>query len=348
MLLTIIAFFFVFTIITLAHEFGHLVFAKRNGIAVPEFGLGFGPTLFSFTINETVYKLNSLPILGYVKIAGIDPEEKTEKPVPENLKFYNKSAWQKFVPIFAGAFMNLVLGFIVYSFIFMVAGVPIGLSNEIGAVSSGSEAKRIGLQAGDRILAINSKGYKDANEAVKFIHDNPGRQLTLTIERHGVKKDFAATPALNKKLKIGLIGFSLKANHQKVNPLAALYHGGAETLKLSLMILVLLGKLFTGGISLFDLAGPVGIAQVTGQYAQQGWVSFLNFIAFFSINVTVINLLPLPALDGGRLFFIIIEAIRRKPIDIELENKIHNVGMMLLLGLIAVLTVNDLLRLLRR
>jgi len=347
MLLTILAFFLVFTIIALVHEFGHLIFAKRAGIAVPEFGLGFGPNLFTFEKNGTLYKINALPILGYVKIAGIDEEEEGGKPVPVDQRYDRKSVWQKFMSIFAGAFMNLILGFLVYSFIFMFAGVPTGISNEIAAISPGSEAAKIGLQTGDRLLAINNQQYKNSEDAIKFIHANPGKKIILTIEHSGATKKIAATPTLNKKLKVGLIGFSLKPNYHKINPFFAFYYGAKETLNLCLVILVLLGKLFTGGMSVFDLAGPVGIAQVTGQYAQNGWVSFMSFVAFFSINVAVLNLLPLPALDGGRLFFLLIEAIRRKPINVELENKIHNVGMMILLGLIAVLTVNDLLRLFR-
>ncbi|MBN2058519.1 MAG: RIP metalloprotease RseP [Candidatus Saganbacteria bacterium] len=347
MLLTIISFLFVFTIITLAHEFGHLVFAKRAGIAVPEFGIGFGPTIFSFKKNGTTYHLHALPILGYVKIAGLDADDETEKDIPEDQKYYTKKISQKFLPILSGALMNLLLGFLVFSFVFMLVGIPAGISNEISAISPGSEAAKIGLQAGDRLIAVNGQNYNNAEDAVKVIHQSPGKEVRLTITRDGQTKYFKATPELNKKMKIGLIGFSLRANYKKVNPLMALYHGWLETWGLIVLVLTLVGKLFIGRLSLFDLAGPVGIAQITGQYAHHGILSLLSFMAFFSINVAIINLLPLPALDGGRLFFLLIEVIRGKPIDIKKENRIHAVGLYVFLGLLAILTINDLIRVFR-
>jgi regulator of sigma E protease len=348
MLLTIIAFLFVFTVITLAHEFGHLYFSKRAGIRVHEFGVGFGPTLFSLSRNNTTYKINLLPILGYVKIAGIDTEDPKEKETPENEKYYTKSVGAKFKSIFAGPLMNLILGFLVFSIVFMIAGIPSKISNEISAVSPGTEASRIGLQAGDRLTSLDGIKYENPEEAVKVIHQSADKELRLGIERGGKSIVFKATPRYNKRLKIGLIGFSLKAEYKKVGPLKAVYYGLKETAGLILLILVLLGRLLVGKLALSDLAGPVGIAQITGQYAHHGFLSLLNFLAFFSVNVAVVNLLPLPALDGGRLFFVLLEAIRRKPIDIEKENKVHNIGLFVLLGLLAILTVNDIFRIFRR
>jgi regulator of sigma E protease len=348
MLLTILAFFFVFTIITLAHELGHLYFSKKVGIRVHEFGLGFGPTLFTWSRNNTVYKINLLPILGYVKIAGIDTDDPAEASTPEAERYYTKNPFQKFISIFAGPLMNLVLGFFIFSLVFALFGIPSGLSNQIASVSPGSEAEKVGIKPGDCIVAIDGKKYAQVEDAIKTIHASSDKKLDITIERAGKTLHFNATPKYHKKMKVGLIGFALKAVYSKVSPLKAIYHGGKETLSLSLTILVLFGKLLTGKLALGDLAGPVGIAQITGQYAQGGLFSFLGFLAFFSINVAVINLLPIPAMDGGRLVFILIEAIFRKPINIELENKIHLVGFYLLLGLMALLTVNDFLRILKR
>ena len=347
MLLTIVSFFFVFTIITLAHEFGHLLLSKRAGIRVHEIGLGFGPTLYSTKRNQTTYKINLLPILGYVKIAGVDTDDPEEKNTPENEKYYTKSILQRFNSIFAGPFFNLVLGFLVFSAVFMFSGIPTGVTNEIAAISPGSEAVRIGLKPGDRLVAVNKVKHENPEDAVKVIHQNPDKELILTIERDNKPLDIKAVPRLNKQAKIGLIGFSLKVNYRTSNPLEAIYSGAKETIGLIIMMLAILGKLVIGKLALSDLAGPVGIAQITGQYAHNGLVSLLSFIGFFSINVAVINLLPLPALDGGRLFFILLELIRRKPISIEKENMVHQVGMYVLLGLLVVLTVNDFFRLLR-
>ena len=345
MFLTIISLIFVFTIITIVHEGGHLYFAKRAGIRVHEFGVGFGPTLFSFEKNKTIYKINLLPILGYVKIAGIDTEDPKEKETPEHEKYFNKSVGQKFKSIFAGPLMNLILGFMIFSFLFMFSGIPVGISNEISAVSPGSEAAKIGLRPGDQLISINGKTYENAEEAVKVIHQSAGKVLRLGIKRKGKHLTLNATPSYNKRLKIALIGFSLRAVNEKAGPIKAIYYGLRETVGLILLILTLLGRLLVGKLSFGDIAGPVGIAQITGQYAQHGFLSLLSFLAFFSINVAVLNLLPIPALDGGRLFFVLLEAIRRKPISIEKENKVHYVGLLVLLGLLAILTVKDVLRL---
>jgi regulator of sigma E protease len=348
MLLTIVAFLFVFTVIAVVHEWGHLFFSKRAGIRVHEFGIGFGPTLFSTTRNNTVYKINLLPILGYVKIAGIDTEDPEEEHTPESEKFYNKPAGQKFKSIFAGPMMNLLLGFMVFSLVFMFSGVPTGISNELSAISPGSEAAKIGLHSGDKLISIDGQQFENAEDAISLIHKSADKKLKLVIERDGERLSLAATPTYNKRLKVGLIGFSLKPIYEKVGPLKSLYYGLKETVGLILLILTLLGRLLVGKLSLGDLAGPVGIAQITGQYAHQGITSFMSFLAFFSINVAVLNLLPIPALDGGRLFFVILEAIRRKPISMEKENRVHAVGLFILLGLIALLTINDLIRIFLR
>ncbi|OGB88204.1 RIP metalloprotease RseP [candidate division WOR-1 bacterium RIFCSPLOWO2_02_FULL_46_20] len=348
MLLTILSFILVFTIITLVHEGGHFIASKRQGIQVHEFGIGFGPTLFSFSKNNTTYKINLLPILGYVKIAGIDIDDPQEKQIPEAEKYYAKSPLQKFKSIFAGPFMNLVLGFILFSLIYMVSGAPAGVSNELAVISPGSEADKIGLRTGDRLLSVDGKIFASPEEAVELIHQSADKELVLGIERNNFKISAKATPKYNKQLKIGLIGFSLKPIYKKINPFVAIYYGLRDALGLMLTILLLLSRLIVGKLSFSDLAGPVGIAQITGQYAHQGFLSLISFLAFFNINVAVLNLLPLPALDGGRLFFVALEYIRRKPISIENENKVHQVGLFVLLGLLAILTVNDFLRIFLR
>jgi regulator of sigma E protease len=345
--LTIAVFILVFLAVTLAHELGHLIFSKLVGIRVHEFGLGFGPTLLSFDYHQTIYKLNLFPILGYVKIAGVDPEEGKDAPPLLADDFINKPLWARFVSIVSGPVANLVFGFILYSLVFASVGIPAGISNEIATISPGSPAASVGLLPGDRLIKLNSRPFSDPLSAIDYIHHHPGTPLSLTIQRGDRQKTYLVTPKLQPRLKIGLIGFSLRPNYQKVSLAKALWSGLIETWRLSVLTLVIVGKLLVGQVTIGDLAGPVGIAQITGQYAQSGLVATLGFIAFFSINVAILNLVPLPALDGGRLFFMLLELVRRKPINIELENKIHAVGLTLLLVLMAVLTINDLLRLFR-
>ena len=344
MLLTIISFLFVFTIIAVVHELGHLYFSKRAGIRVHEFGLGFGPTIWETKKDNTIYRINLLPILGYVKIAGIDDDDPADKDTPISEKYQSKTVGQKFMSIFSGPMTNLILGFVIFTLVFMIMGMPNGISNKISTISPGSEAETIGLQIGDRLVAINGVNYAKPEEAIKKIHASPDTKLTLTINRGEEIINLKATPKLHKRMKVGLIGFALKPIYEKINPIKAIYYGAKETVGLALMILGIIGRLFVGKIGLGDLAGPVGIAQITGQYAQGGILSLMSFIGFFSVNVAILNLLPIPALDGGRLVFVIIEAIRRKPVPLETENKIHGIAMYALLTLLAVLTVNDLLR----
>ncbi|MBU0687074.1 MAG: RIP metalloprotease RseP [Candidatus Margulisbacteria bacterium] len=342
-MITVLSFILVFSIVAIVHELGHFIAAKRSGIDVYEFALGIGPRIFSFRPGKTTYALNLFPIGGYVKVAGIDPEQ-DEPGTPEENKYYNKPVFAKFKTIIAGASMNFLLGFILIYIIILFAGMPVGTSNTIFAVAPGSEAEKIGLQSGDKILMLNGQEIKDMQAAVKIIHKSGGQKVSLKVERAGKIKLFSAVPEYNEKLKAAYIGFSLKPIYEKIGPLSAIWAATKETGMMIFLLLVILFKLFTGQLALGNLAGPVGIAQMSGQYARAGFLSFLSFIAFFNINVGIINLLPIPALDGGRLVFIGIEALRRKPIDIRKENKVHYWGIIVLLSILAVVTVNDVIR----
>ena len=246
--------------------------------------------------------------------------------------------------IFAGPMTNLILGFVIFFLVFAIMGIPKGISNEISTIQPGSEAAEVGLNIGDKLVAIDGVNYASPDKAIEKIHQSAGKKLALTIGRGAETLVVAATPKYHPKMKMGLIGFALKPLYEKINPIKAVYFGAKETVVLSLTIFSILGRLLVGKIGIGDLAGPVGIAQITGQYAQGGMLSLMGFIAFFSVNVAILNLLPIPALDGGRLVFVIIEAIFRKPVPIETENKIHGIAMYALLSLMAVLTVHDLMR----
>jgi len=345
MLIAIVSFAVVFTIVALIHEFGHFIVAKRAGIRVHEFGMGFGPKLFSFKIGETTYALNLIPILAYVKIAGEEEEE--EEATPEDQKFYNKPILIRFLLAFLGPFFNIILAFLILSFVFAFVGVPKEVSNEIEKIVPNSPAAAIGLKPGDKIVSIDNMPASNMEKSISYIHDRSGKLLSIKIARDGKELLFKVAPKYDQKLKVGLIGFSPKPTYVKVGPLSALYYGLQQTWAMILLMFIIIGKLITGSISLGEIAGPVGIAQITGTYAQSGFLTFLQFMAFLNVNIGIINLLPLPALDGGRIAFIIIELLRRKPIDIKTENKIHQWGLYLLLALMVLVTFNDVLRLFR-
>jgi regulator of sigma E protease len=346
MLISLVSFVIIFTIIALAHEGGHLAMAKRAGIRVFEFGIGFGPRLLSFTWDNTIYSLNLIPILAFVRIAGEnDSEEDLNCPLAES--YLTKTPWQKFLTLAAGPAMNLLVALIVLMALALFAGVPSGVSNEIETVSNNQPAFKAGLKPGDKLLAINGQAYEKMTAAIEYIHNNPNKPLALTLDRQGKTLKISATPKLDERLKIGLLGFSPKPVYSRVNPFQAAYYGLEQTISMVLLTLIIVGKLVTGGVSLTDLAGPVGIAQITGKYAQSGLVSLAYFTAFLNVNIGVLNLLPIPALDGGRIVFVFIEWARKKAVDSKLENQINYWGFVVLLVLMALVSAHDILRILR-
>ena len=311
MLINVLAFVFVFTLIALSHEIGHLVWAKRAGIRVYELALGFGPRLFSVTKNNTIYALNLIPILGYVHIAG-EGESPEDKTCPEEEKFYTKTPAQRFKALFAGPLMNVILAFIILTGIFTFVGIPKDLSNEVQTVTKGSPAYSAGLRPGDKLLAVNGKNFPKMEEAIGFIHQSSGKEIRLDILRGADRLSIKATPKYNASMKVALLGFSARPIYSRVSLPSAVYYGFEQTLEMVGLMFFILWQLFSGALSLSNLAGPLGIAQITGKYAHSGIVALLNFTALISVNVGVLNLLPVPAFDGGRLLFILLEWIRRK------------------------------------
>ncbi len=352
MLITILSFLFMFAAVVLSHEFGHYIFAKRGGIRVHEFALGFGPKIFSFIKNNTQYCLNLIPVGGYVRLAGIlefgEEEPPEEKITPEEEKYYTKPVGSKFKTIAGGPFMNIVLAFLILYAIFISIGVPTSISKEIGLIVPGSPAAKAGLQPGDRLEAINGKTVDNMVNAIEFIHKSSGKLIRLTIGRGMTTFDVSITPKYDPKMKVGLIGFSPKPIYKKYGPILTLWKGIEGVVGMIILTLSMLFALIAGKASIFDLVGPVGIAQMGGQVAHTGFIALLQFTAFLSTNLAIVNLLPIPALDGGRLVFVLIEGLRGKAIDIKKENRIHYIGLIVLLALLLLITLNDILRIIRR
>jgi regulator of sigma E protease len=347
MFISILSFLFVFTIIALTHELGHLIWAKRAGIRVFEFGMGFGPRLFSINRNNTLYSLNLIPILAYVRIAG-EGESEEDAACPDNEKYQAKTPWQKFKALSAGPFMNILTALLILIALFAIVGIPAGPSNEIGAINQNSPAEKAGLKVGDRVVAINGTSYAKMEGIIKVIHKSRDKRLALTVERKNKTLSIKATPKYNQKLKVALLGFTPKPIYKGGNLITAVYQGFVQTGSMIVVTLYVLWQLITGGVSLADVAGPIGIAQITGKYAQTGFVSLMSLTAFISVNIGILNLLPIPALDGGRIVFVIIEWIRGKALDSKLENKIHYWGMVALLILMGLISIGDLWRIFGR
>ncbi len=341
-------------ILIFVHELGHFIVAKRSGVVVLCFSLGFGPKLISITRGGTEYRLSIIPLGGYVKMLGEDNEEPlTEEQLAG--AFSKQPVGKRFGIVFAGPAMNFVLAIVLFTFLFAFSGIP-ERAPEVGAVNPGSPAEMAGLQNGDRVLAVNGNqisNWEELSEAIEKQGQNP---LALQIKRGDQQLTATVTPAVNEAtnlfgetIKRPLIGIqaSEKYDIKEVNPLAAGYHAVLHTWKLTKLFLLTVVKLVQRVVPLNALGGPIFIAQMAGQQAAEGILNLINLMAFISVNLAVLNLLPIPVLDGGHLFFFTIEAIIGRPISIKKIELAQKVGLFLLLALMVVVIFNDIMRLIR-
>jgi regulator of sigma E protease len=340
-MITTLSFLVVFSIVVLAHEAGHFLVAKAAGIKVYEFGIGFGPRLFKWLRGGTLYTINLIPFGGMVRLGGLDDTDK-EKASPEEQ--YQAKSWQvRGGVLLAGPIMNFILAFLIFVLLFSIIGVPQDASNVIKAVLSDSPAQKAGWQAGDIITEFNQAKVVKMSSVIKEIHRSRGKRLSFKIKRG--TKTFKANlvPKYYPQEKISLIGINLKPGYYKrYTPLKAIKEGSLQTFWATAAMLEGFKQLIKGEVKLSSIAGPVGIARLSGEAASQGVYIFFSFIAFLSINLGIINLLPLPALDGGRVLFIIAEVLFGKKISVEKEQLIHYLGFAFLLALLLMITFQDL------
>lgn len=417
---SIISIIVVFGALIFFHELGHLLLAKRAGILCREFAIGFGPKLFSFERNETVYTIRLLPLGGFVRMAGEDPElidiktghdvgvvvnqqglveklitnHKKDYPearvinvskidlvhelviegythedeklsfkvhpqakivnnhqetqiAPWDRQFGSKSVGKRALAIFAGPLANFLLAIALFFAFALYNGLP-GEDAIIGEVIAESAAEQAGLQAGDQVVAVDQKEIKGWSDFQVIISAHPEQEVTLSVLRDGQKQEIQVTPMSREAQTMegelvyeGFIGVGPLTERSLI---ASIQYGFTRTYEVIALIFKSLGMLITGTFTIDDLAGPVGIFQITGQAAQAGLAVLLQFSAFLSINLGIMNLLPIPALDGGRLIFLGLEALRGKPIDPQKESIVHFIGFALLMLLILVVTWNDIQR----
>lgn len=391
---TVIAFIVIFGALVFFHELGHLIFAKRAGILCREFAIGFGPKVFSFKKDETVYTIRLLPIGGFVRMAGEDPEMVEIKPgyriglilndneevskiilnnkdkypnarivevedadiehaleikgyvegeeeesiqifkisrsavlvedgtetliAPYDRQFASKTLGQRTMAIFAGPMMNFVLAFIVFVLIALLQGIP---TNEpsLGKLTPDGAAYEAGLKEGDLVQSVDGAEISSWSDVVEIIRQNPSEELEFLVERNGQEYTIPVTPKVQdvEGEKIGIIGVY---SPMEKSPLKAITYGAKETYFWTKEIFVMLGKLVTGQFSIDALSGPVGIYVSTDTVAKSGIYYLMKWAGILSINLGIMNLLPIPALDGGRLMFFAVEAVRGKPIDRHKED----------------------------
>src|SRR5690625_5001851 len=407
-----------FGLLVFVHEFGHLIFAKRAGMLVREFAIGFGPKILSFYKNETHYTIRLLPIGGYVRVAGEDPEiielrpghhvglefnsdsevekiivnnkskhpnarvievervdlnhdliiegyeldkmdeklsfqvhekalfvmdERETQIAPYDRQFASKTVGQRAMQLFAGPMMNFILAIVIFVIIGLVQGIPLDKA-QIGEIQPDSAAEEGGLLKGDEVIQVDGKSVSTWEEFTSIIQKKANENVELVVSRNGKTETLSLTPreVEIEGVKVGQVGVYLAYEKSFTRSFS---YGLQQTYEITKLILQSLFMLITGQYSLDMLSGPVGIYDATDQVVQTGFMSFLMWTAILSVNLGIINLVPLPALDGGRLMFVGIEAVRGKPIDPQKEGLVHVIGFALLMLLMIVVTWNDIQRL---
>lgn len=327
---TFFASIFVFLLIIALHEFGHFAIAKLVGIKVNEFSIGMGPKLFQKKKKETKYTLRALPIGGYVAMEG--EEESSDDP----RSFNNAPVLNRLAVIVSGAGMNFLLAFLAFFLSFLFIGNP---SNFVGEIVKDSPAYYAQIQPKDKIISINNTNTSNWNEIVEEINNSKGK-ITLEIERNGqiIEKDIEPD-RMDDRIVIGI--------SRSTDIFTSFVYAGKTTIETIVVIIDLLSKLFSGGFSINALSGPVGVVQAIGKSAQYGMGSLLFLTGYISANLGFMNLLPIPALDGGKVVFLLIEFFRGKPVDENLEMKLSMISISLLFGLMIYVTIfGDLVRIL--
>ncbi|MBS6023961.1 MAG: RIP metalloprotease RseP [Paeniclostridium sordellii] len=334
-ILTILVAILAFGIIVFIHELGHFLFAKKAGVRIHEFAIGMGPKIYGFQKGETTYSIRLLPLGGYVAMEGEDSDSKDPRA------FGNKSILQRASILFAGPFFNIILTVIILIPVFMYIGTP---STKLKSVIDNSAAQRAGIQAGDTITEVNGKDVKSWNELSKEIQDSNGNKLNITLERDGKEKKVNLIP----ESKDGKYLIGIYPKYEK-SILGSFTTAIKTTISMIVGMITFLGQLITGnlpgGIDQ-SLAGPIGVISIVADATKTGIINVLYLAAVISLNLGVLNLLPIPALDGGRLFFLFIEFLRGgKKIDPNKEGMINVIGFAVLMVFMLFVTYKDIVRL---
>jgi regulator of sigma E protease len=349
-LLTILAFIFVLGIAILFHEFGHFITAKLSGIKVFRFSLGFGPKIAGFFWKGTEYILCLFPFGGYVKMAGEmehnenheNKEISTEEYVPEKQRFDKKSFFVRVSVIVNGPIMNIILAILLLIIVFYFSGIA-QISNTIGNVADESPAAKAGILSGDKIVSIDSTIIENAEDISEIINQKKDETITIRLMRNNDFFNTKVVPEYNPEYERAIIGITLEVNIKKLT----LFQSVSKSIEMIGEIIRLIGKgfleMFTGKMPI-ELAGPLGIAQMAGEAAQVGFLNLLFFTAVINIFLGIINLFPIPILDGGQIVLLVIEKIRGKPLEPEHVNFIYIIGLALVVMIFLIATYQDILR----
>jgi regulator of sigma E protease len=335
----------IFTSIVVIHESGHFITAKLSGIKVEQFSVGFGPQIVGWQRGETLYAIRAIPLGGFVKLAGMDGSMDAG---PRS--FNAHPLWQRFIVIVAGSVFNLILPVVLLFGIFVFSGVSeVQTPIRVSTVDSGTPASAAGLQASDVIRSVDGHPIAQYDDLHRWVNASKGAPVTVVVERNGQTLSFSIKPVYNQAAGGYIIGVrptivTTRLSPFRAAPLAVQRTG--ETIGGIFQGLYQLAtdKSLGGFLGPRGLEGPVGIVKTTAQAAQGGGINLIGFIGFLSLSLGLVNILPFPALDGGRAAFLVLELIRGRPVDPQREQVVHYVGLALLFGLIGLVTYNDVLR----
>ena len=314
--------------------------AKSVNMRVTEFAIGFGPKIFSIRRGETLYSLRAIPLGGFNKIQGMDPDEDQD-----DRSFNAKPIWARMFVIISGSAMNFVLPVLLFLTIYLSAGIEMPSSQPIlGSVFNDKPAHKAGLSAGDRIVSVNGETIENWKQFVSTIQSNSGNKLDIKYERSGVQRIVTVIPEYDARSNRGIIGVSPEITLHKPGIVEATKLSINHTYLVAGNMLTGIGQMLTGKAAA-DVSGPIGVAQMAGQVAQLGFLPLLQFAAFLSVNLGLINLLPVPVLDGGHIVTLAVEAVRRKPLGKQSMYVMQMIGFVLLMMLFVLATFKDINRL---
>lgn len=344
--IVVLAFLIVF------HELGHFLVAKRMGVGVLKFSVGFGPRLVGTRVGETEYVISAIPLGGFVKMVGEDPEEEVSE-ADRGRSFNHKALWKRTAVVAAGPLANLLFAFLAFAGVYMVYGArDLDHAAVVGALSEGMPAAAAGLVPGDHIVAVDGAPIADWDALVEAIRASEGRTLRFEVEREGRILPYEITPeAKPRHNEFGevvetafLIGIERGYQIRQVGPFEAVTLGAQQTAWWVRTLLLSIGKMITGSIAADQIGGPILIVQAAGQQAERGLEDLIYFMAIISVNLGILNLLPIPILDGGHLFFFAIEGILRRPLPLRHREIAQQIGLVILIALMTFAFYNDIMR----
>ena len=333
---TAILFVVMLLVLIIPHEWGHLIVAKLCGVRVNEFSVGMGPLLFKKQKGETQYSVRLLPLGGYCSLEG------EEEAVDDPRSYSSKTPLQKIAILLAGVTMNIIIAILAMTLAYAISGIP---SNTLSAVTPDSPAAEAGLQAGDKIIEIDGTKIRDWDSVVTAVDGyHEGDKMEIVYRRDGKTQEVFLTPEFdeeNQRYMVGIVAGSTR------NPLMCIKSGFTSTWEMNKMMLMTFQSMIRKGVKSDDVAGPVGLVRVVGQASSYGIASYLMLLALVSLNLAIFNIIPIPGLDGGKIFFILLKLISGGRITDDMEYKATVAGMALLLALFVLVTYNDIMNIFR-